>query len=164
MGIFTNFLVHKPAPMHDVGFRILVFGPAVLDMQAQDDPAGALAALTRAAGRLDYPKGFSPERVHAAASEMSRLIRIEGRAGIADRVRTELPAGDRADAMRLALAAALEGAYGRGGEDWRGGGDWPELDTAAARRLSVLATGIGLSRGAFNAIAGAVRDVGGDPA
>ncbi|MCB1347473.1 MAG: hypothetical protein KDK11_02110 [Maritimibacter sp.] len=138
MGFFNRFL----APRGEAGaaqhVQVLTFGPAVARMSiAARDVTGELDALAMAVATLGYPQGFSRERVLATAAEIARQIRIDGIAGFTDRMKTELSAAEKGDAMRLALVAVLRA---------------PQCDIGDIGILSGMAEYIGMSRSEFRAL------------
>lgn len=143
MSFFNRLRARRGEPVPAQGFQVLTFGPAIVWISVADkDATGELDALAAAVEKLGSPHGFSTERVFAAASEMARLIKIDGVGGIVDRMKTELGPEAKADAMRLALVAALTSPLG---------------DSSDIGILTGIGEHIGLSKAAFEALLEAAK-------
>ena len=108
MGFINRFLAPRDeaVPARDV--QVLTLAPAVMRMSiAGKDATTELDALAAAVAKLRFPDGFSAERVYAAATELVRLIKTGGVAGLTDKMKSDLTPDERSDAMRLALAAVF---------------------------------------------------------
>lgn len=118
MGFFDRVLRTSPrAAPPVVDPAVLTLAPAVLRMSIAAKGAGAeIEALGAAVAQVGYPEGFTPARVFAVASELSRMIQVEGIAAVTARVKTGLDLAGRADAMRLALVAVFLSPHGDEGD------------------------------------------------
>lgn len=143
MGFFSRFLAPRARSAPAQGAQVLTFAPAVVRMTLSGkDTTKELDALAVAVAKLGFPQGFSTERVFAAASEVVRLIKIEGVEGISERMRAELTPEARGDAMRLALVAVFNS---------------PVRDSGDIGLLAGVAGRIGLSEAEFEALHEAAR-------
>ena len=146
MGFFDRFQAPRPDLQAAQTFQVLVFGPAVARMSiAGKGQEAELRALAGAVELLGFPQGFSADRVFATASEMTRLIRIDGIAGFTDRLKSELNDREKGDAMRLALVAVIRA---------------PQGDAGDIGILSGIAEHIGMSRSEFRALHEACKAFG----
>jgi len=108
MSFFHKLLAprYDEVPVQEV--QVLTLAPAVMRMSvAGKDADTELGALAAAVAKLQFPQGFSAERVFAAASELARMIRADGISGLANRLTADLAPEERADALRLALVAVF---------------------------------------------------------
>lgn len=145
MGFFNGLRTPREATAPAPGFHLLTFGPAILRMTgAGRDTATELEALAAAVADLGYPQGFSTDRVFAAASEMARLVKIDGVAGVTDRMQNDLSPELKAEAMRLALVALFKSPHSESGD---------------IGVLSRMAGHIGMSRAEFEALVEAAKTV-----
>lgn len=108
MGFFSGFLAQRERSARAQEFQVLTFAPSVVRMTVSGkDTTKELDALAAAVAKLGFPAGLSTERVFAAASEMARLIKVDGFERVTQRMKTDLSPQARRDAMRLALVAVF---------------------------------------------------------
>lgn len=144
MGFFSRFLGFKGSASHAES-DVLILAPAVLGaVLAGKDCADEQSGLAKAVEKLHYPEGFNRDRTFAAIAELRRHIAIEGAEGMTYRIKSELTAAERADALRLALVAA----YASRPED-------PDDPIVLAR----VATDIGVETPVFAALSEAAQRV-----
>jgi hypothetical protein len=106
MGFLNKFLPPRDAGLPSRDVQVLTLAPAVMRMSiAGKDATTELDALAAAVAKLGRPEGFSAERVFASATELVRMIKAGGVAGLTDKMKADLAPEERSDAMRLALAA-----------------------------------------------------------
>lgn len=138
MGFINRFRVPREDAPGRRAFEVLTFAPAVIRMSVSGkDTTKELDALASAVEKLGFPQGFSAERVFATASEMARLVNVEGIAGVTDRMKTDLAPEVKNDALRLALVAVLNS---------------PVRDSGDIGFLGRMAAQIGVSKAEFDAL------------
>ena len=117
MSFLNRFVVPRAAKLPARDVQVLTLAPAVMRMSiAGNDATTELDALAVAASKVGYPDGFSPERVFAAATELARVIAAGGVEALTDKMKADLSPKERADAVRLALAALFSLPTGESGD------------------------------------------------
>ena len=108
MGLLDRILTPRASAPAAPDALALTFAPAIMRMAlGGKDATTELEALATAVATLHYPEGFTDQRVFAIASEVGRMLKVRGIAGVTEALAGGLAPEPRADAIRLAILAVL---------------------------------------------------------